>query len=78
MNVAKTTTNNNIEEMTAKLTSNITVRRIEKEKKFSITVKYNPTGEGAFYYSGHIGEGSNLEEALGLIREAIGKIAALV
>jgi hypothetical protein len=59
------------------LTSNITVRRIEKEKKFSITVKYNPLMK-SFYYSGHIGNGSDLEEAFGLIREAIGKIAALV
>jgi hypothetical protein len=39
---------------------------------------YKQAGEGTFFYSGHIDKDSDIEKAFRLIREAIGKIAALV
>jgi hypothetical protein len=59
------------------LTSNITVRTVEKE--FSITIKQRPcAGRATYFFDGHIDDTMNLEEAFRLIREAIGKITALV
>jgi hypothetical protein len=59
------------------LTSNITVRTVEEG--FSITVKQTPIAKRmTYFFNGHIDDTVNLEEAFRLIREAIGKIAALV